>query len=232
MSKQHSILPHGQLEEIAPGIWQVRGSLARVPLPRNMIIYPMKDGGLLIHSAVALNEEGMAQLEALGKPSVMIVPNSYHRLDAPFYKARYPEIRVVCPARARTQVEKVVPVDGSAEELQLPGVTPIQPEGIKRVELLYELETTKGRALIVCDLLFNLPVGRGIGGLIGRLMGSAGFFGMTRIARMLMLKDRQVFKAWLEQLAKRNDIALISMAHGKPITENCSARLMEAAARL
>src|SRR5262249_3308422 len=102
--------PHGDLEELVPGVWMVTGSLP-VRLKRNMTVVRMSDGSLLLHSVVAMNEAGMAKLDALGKPSVMIVPHAGHCMDAPFYKARYPEIRVVCPAGTRAQVEKHIKVD-------------------------------------------------------------------------------------------------------------------------
>lgn len=59
-----------------------------------MIIYRLPDGGLLIysaliHSAIALDEAAMIELESLGKPRIMIVPNCTHRLDADVYKQRY-----------------------------------------------------------------------------------------------------------------------------------------------
>ena len=232
MSEKSQVMPHGDLKELAPGLWQVQGSMARMPLPRNMVVYKLEGGGLLIHSAIALDGKGMAQLESFGKPELMIVPNRMHRLDAGFYKARYPEIRVVCPENAREQVEKVVAVDEVVEGLKIPGVTPLQPQGVRPGELAYELTTSSGRALVFCDLLFNIPHEGGSGGWIGRLLGSTGFFGMTRIGRWLALKDRQIFRKWLEDLASDGEIAVISVAHGNAITENCNQRLKEAAARL
>ena len=36
---ENHVLPHGELEQLAPGLWQVAGSLGRNPLPRNMQIW-------------------------------------------------------------------------------------------------------------------------------------------------------------------------------------------------
>lgn len=58
------VLPHGDLEQLAPGLWQVTGSLERNPLPRNMQIWRAPSGGLLIHSAICLDEAGMAKVDA------------------------------------------------------------------------------------------------------------------------------------------------------------------------
>jgi hypothetical protein len=54
----HEILPHGLPKRIAPDLWQVRGSLP-IPLSRNMTVVRMHDGGLFLHSVIAMNEEGM-----------------------------------------------------------------------------------------------------------------------------------------------------------------------------
>src|SRR6185436_2856825 len=90
----HRRFPHDDLEQLAANLWTVRGSLP-FPLKRQMIIYRLADGTLLLHSVIAMNDEGMAKLDALGRPSVMIVPHIGHRMDAPFYKARYPQVRVL-----------------------------------------------------------------------------------------------------------------------------------------
>jgi hypothetical protein len=93
----------------------VTGSLP-IPLKRNMTVIRLGDGSLLLHSVVAMNDEGMAKLDALGKPSVLIVPHGGQRMDAAFYEARHPQARVVCPAATRAQVEQVVKVDATCEE--------------------------------------------------------------------------------------------------------------------
>ena len=66
----------------------------------------------MIHSAIALDAAEMAEIEAWGHPAVLLVPNSFHRLDAPAYVARYPDLRVLCPRGSRKGVEEVVRVDG------------------------------------------------------------------------------------------------------------------------
>src|SRR3954452_20009560 len=116
----HQIYPHGKPEQLAPNLWQVRGSLS-IPLRRNMTVYKLADGKLLLYSVVAMNEEGMKDLEALGQPAVMVVPHKNHAMDAAFYRARYPSIKVVCPAEGKSRVEeRVQKVDGTPEEVLPP----------------------------------------------------------------------------------------------------------------
>lgn len=155
---QSHVVPHGAIEKLAPNLWHVTGSLPSFTMvPREMVIYRLADASLLIHSAIALNEAAMAELESLGTPKIIIVPNRIHRLDAGIYKQRYPQLIIVCPAAAKPYVEQVVAVDGIAEEV-LPtyGIICHEPHGIRPQELVYELPLSTGKALVFTDILFNL----------------------------------------------------------------------------
>lgn len=227
------IHPHGPLEPLADDLWQVTGSLPRGPLPRNMVVYRLRDGRLIIHGGIAMTEQGMTALESLGHPSVLIVPNGLHRMDAPFYLARYPGIEVTCPAAARAKVERKVPVRRPVEvvlaELELPVHT---PAGTKAQEKVYQLPLADGCALVCTDLLFNVPDQPGLGGLLLRLMGSTGKFGISRLGRLMFLRDRAAFADWLERLAALPGLRILSMAHGHALTHDVPAALRKHAAEL
>ena len=88
-------------------------------LPRNMTVYRLPDGGLLLYSVIAMHEEGLRALEALGTPAVMVMPHDRHQMDAPFYKRRYPKLRVLAPEPSSP---RNVPVDGRLDELAAFGI--------------------------------------------------------------------------------------------------------------
>ncbi|MDO9280314.1 MAG: hypothetical protein Q7U06_00265, partial [Pseudomonadota bacterium] len=186
------VLPHGPLTQLAPRIWQVTGTLRGMGLPRNMTIWRMEAGGLWIHSAIACDAATMAEIEALGPPTVLVVPNGYHRLDAAVWKARYPDLLVVCPEESREKVEQVVKIGGL--DTEIPGVHVHAPRGLKQTEHVYEVDAGAGNALVVCDALFNVPHQAGFGGLVIRLLGSSGTFGMTRIGRFVLLQDAKAYR--------------------------------------
>jgi hypothetical protein len=234
------VLPHSPIQELAPNLWHMTGILpAAGHPPREMVLYKLPDSTLLIHSTIVLNEAGMAQLESLGTPKIMIVPNRIHRLDARVYKQRYPELLVVAPAAAKPYVEEVVSVDALAEEL-LPnyGIICHQPAGIRPQELAYELQLPTGKALIFTDILFNLtesyldryvPKSK----LLIRWVGASSYFGITALGKRFFMSDRNAYRQWLEALADNiPSLRVISVAHGEPIVTNCTQRLREAAARL
>lgn len=222
-------MPHGDIINLDSRLWYVTGSLPISHIPRNMVVYKLNSGGLLIHSAVALKEEFMLYIENIGKPEFLIVPNKYHRLDAHSYKQRYNDIKIICPAAIRMNVEAKVPVDNSVEEVALDlGIKYHNPPGFRPGELVYEFEIEGGKILVFCDLLFNLPRLGGITGWLLRIAGSTGFFGTTRIGRILM-KDKPAVKKLLLKLSETDNLKYILVAHGKPVTENCKMKLREAA---
>ena len=102
------VLAHEPLVKLADNLLWVRGALPGMSLKRTMLVVRLSDGQLLIHNAIALDEASMAELERFGKPAYLIVPNGGHRLDAPAYKRRYPELRVFTPKGSRARVEQVI----------------------------------------------------------------------------------------------------------------------------
>ena len=74
---QWTVYPHGELTELDTGVLTVTGDIP-MPLgnfPRRMTVVALNGGGTAIWSAIALDEPQMARIEALGAPSVLIVPN-------------------------------------------------------------------------------------------------------------------------------------------------------------
>ncbi|MGB0591114.1 MAG: hypothetical protein ACPGU1_15670 [Myxococcota bacterium] len=223
--------PHGALERLAPGLWQVTGSLARGPLPRNMQVWRAPSGELLIQSAICLEAEGMARLDALGKVRWIVVPCPMHRADALPYRLRYPEAELLCPSAAKAKVEEVVQVDGVCEAA-LPGlgIEVYVPQGLKPFELHLVCPLEDGtKALLVTDALFNLGAEppRGFGGMMLKWMGSVGPLGMTRLGRWLLLKDRALWRAHLEQLAEISDLSVLCVAHGEAVRGDVAKALRD-----
>lgn len=231
-SWESHVKPHGPLAEVVPGLWQVTGSGV---MPRNMAVARMPGGGLWLHSVVALDEAGMAALEALGTPEVLVVPNGYHRMDIGVYKARYPKARVVAPAASRKKVEEVVPVDATCEEVAGDlGVTVLVPQGATPFELMYELPVEGGRALVCADLLFNLTQAPpGFQGFVLKYVtASIGPLKISRVFRMLALVDRATYGRWVGSIADRPGLRALCVGHGDAVTGDVSGALREASARI
>jgi hypothetical protein len=229
--------PHGDLQELAPGVWMVTGALP-FPLKRNMTVVQLGDGSLLLHSVIAMDEARMAQLASLGAPSVIVVPSGGHRMDAPFYKRRFPAARVLAPAAARARVEAVLPVDATCEEALPPLSVRAHPlAGLRTGEMAYEAplsDGTGGRVLMFCDAVANSDYQPGPGGwFLSKVTGGVkGRLGVPRIVKLSLIRDRAAARASLMTLAELPNLALLTVAHGKPIRDQVAEALREAAAYL
>lgn len=224
---------HGPLVEVVPGLWQVTGK--GPPLDRNMVVWRLPDGGLCVHSVVAVDPPTLAAIEALGAPRVMIVPNGFHRKDAAVWKQRFPALVVLAPAAARDRVAQVVPVDATCEERCASlGFRFHVPDGTRPGELAYELDLPSGRALVVADLLFNLPTAPpGLNGFVlTYITASIGPLGISRVFRLLALLDRVKYAAFIESLADTPNLVALTVAHGDAVTHNVPEALRAAASRI
>jgi len=228
-----TVLPHGPIEKLTENLWRVEGDLPNMPLKRVLTVARRTDGRLVLHNGIALDAEGMKQLEAWGEPAFLVVPNGYHRLDAKVFKDRYPRLTVVAPAGSRRAVEKVVAVDLTYDEY--PGDDTVQLEhadGVKRAEGVMRVKSADGTTLVFNDLIFNLPHGKGLLGLVFRLIGSTGGPRVTGVGKLMVIRDKRATRAWLRKLADDPDVKRLIMSHGSPISHNACDVLRSVAERI
>jgi len=211
------VFPHRPIEKLEANLWRVEGDLPGGNGTRVMTIAKMRDGGLLIHNGIALEEPQMAEIEAFGKPAVLVVPNGFHRLDSKVYKQRYPSLKVVCPAGARKKVAQVVAVDASYTDAPSDDdVRLFHFEGTKEREGVLEVKSGGTTTLVVNDVVNNLPK---MGGLFGFLLAPTGMPSVPRISRWIVIKDKPAFRAHLEKLADTPSLGRLIVSHGKMMSE-------------
>lgn len=200
-----------------------------MPIGRRMVIARLGDGRLLVHNAVACDSATMAEIEALGPVSFLIVPNGFHRIDLAAFAARYPNCKVAAMpgsidrARQRARVDggpEVLPEDPHTRWQRLDGVA---AEGV----LLHD--TSDGTAAVFNDCLFNVPVRPpGVKGLLLQAIGSTGGVKVTRVARTFLVKERAPFVAHLERIAALDPV-LVVPGHGELVRSEGGAALRRAA---
>ena len=165
-----AVYPYHPLKSLAPNLWQVEGTLAN-GLPRNMTVYRLPDGRLLLYSVVAMHAPDLEALEKLGRPAIMVMPHDRHQMDAAFYKRRYPDLRILAPDPRHP---RKVPVDGDLSELAPLGINAYVLPGTTYHEVVLELPVEGGIALCTTELLGNLSGLPGLMGLLLRLIGAPG----------------------------------------------------------
>jgi hypothetical protein len=193
-----------------------------------MTILRSEGGELVMYSVIAMHEEGMRALEALGRPSTMVVPHRRHQMDAAFYKQRYPNVRVLAAEPSRVTS---VSVDGPLAELSRFGIEAYVLPGNTYEDSVLDAPIEGGRALCVCESLTNVTAS-GLGGLFLRLLGPpGGGIGVARAVRLREIRDREALRTWLRSQAERTDLRFLLFGHGAPISDSIPAVLRGAADR-
>jgi hypothetical protein len=230
-----TVLPHGPLTEVDESIWTVVGEI-HMPLgefPRRMTVVRLTDGRLIIYSAIALAEDEMAGLEALGTPAFLIVPCERHRLDAPAWKDRYPAIRVIAPPGAADKVSEVVTVDASSANFGDPKVQWVEVAGTGGHEAALEVTTPAGVTLIVNEIIGDIHGVHGIKGWLLRLMGFAGDEPHVPVGPKLQFaKSRADLAAQMRRWAELPGLQRIIVSHGDIIEDDPQAVLLKLAKEL
>jgi hypothetical protein len=224
---------HGELERLADNLWIVDGPVpGLLAYRRQMVVVRDAHGRLLLHSAIALSQAGMAQLEALGTPSWLVVPNGHHRLDAPAYKRRYPQICVVAPRGSVPRVRRVVHVDLTYDEF--PASTCLQLRAAPwpdAAEGVVQVLSADGVSLAFNDLLWTPPL-HGTAGFVQKILHQRPQ--VPWLARQLYARgaNRLALKRWLVELACAPELQRLIPGHGPPIVSDAYAVLQRVAATL
>jgi hypothetical protein len=223
------IYPYHPLRSLAANLWQVEGSLAN-GLPRNMTVYRLPDGRLLLYSVVAMHDAGLGALEKLGRPAILVMPHDRHQMDAPFYKRRYPDLRILAPDPPHA---RNVAIDGDLSELGALGIKAYVLPGTTFHEVVLELPVEGGVAICTTELLGNLSKLPGLMGLLLRLLGPpGGGLGVARVVRWREVSDRKRVQDWMRSLAERPELRMVLVGHGSPVTDDPGAALRRASAHV
>jgi hypothetical protein len=211
------VLEHGPLEQVADNLWRVAGALPGMSLRRTMTVVRRADGSLLLHSPIALDEARQRELEALGSIAVMVVPNAGHRLDAPAYKARYPQLVTFCPRGGRAKVSERVAVDGTYEDYADDGVIRFETlDGVGGQEGALIVRSSDGVTVVLNDVVMNMDTKRDLlGYLFTTVMGSAPGPRVSRLVRLWYVEDQPALRAHLERLAALPDLQRLIVSHEK-----------------
>lgn len=221
-----NVLEHGGIERLAERLWRVEGALPHMSLRRVMTVVKRQNGGVVVHSGIALSEPLMAEIEAWGRPEVLLVPGPYHRMDAAAYKRRYPDLRVYAPRGCRAEVEHVVRVDGSYDDF--PGDDVLQVltvPGTAEREGGMLVRNADGVTVVLNDVVMNMDRRKDVlGFLFTTVLGSAPGPRVSRLSKLVLVKDRAAFRAELLRLSALPDLARLMVSHDKVTTGRAEAR--------
>ena len=230
-----TVLPHGPVTAVDDGILTATGQIHMplVELQRRMTVVRLKDGGTVIYSAIALDEPGMARIEALGNPRFLIVPGDAHRLDAKIFKQRYPALTVIAPEGAAKHVAEAVAVDATHADFGDPDVGLNPVPGTAGHEAALWVRRASGETLILNDLISNLRRKDGFEGWLLHIMGFGGEKPeIPTVTRLMMIESKAKLRRQLLAWADHAQLRRILVSHGDPIETDPGGTLRDLAARL
>lgn len=192
------------LRELAEGLWVTERPLRFMGLEvgTRMTVVRLRDGGLFLHSPVALDDELREALQRLGEPRFVVAPNRFHHLFIGEYREAFPGVKLYA-APGLPEKRRDLTFD-----LELSGASPAewadeldqaQVEGVPMMgEVVFCHRAS--RTLISCDLAFNLgPSSPFATRLAFRLIGGYGRLEPTLTERVL-IRDRAAVRGSLEQI--------------------------------
>ena len=215
------VTPHGPLEQIDVDLLSVEGDMA-MPFghfPRRMTVIGLSGGRTAIWSAIALGEVEMARIEALGRPTFLIVPSDMHRLDARIWKARYPGISVIAPSGARAGVSEVVPVDATDDVLGDPAVRFKTVDGTGGHEAALLVRRPDGLTLIVNDVIGHVRHPHSLSVKLTVWLTGFGISG-PRVpwpVKRKIVRDAEALAGQFRSWADEPELKRIIVSHGEPI---------------
>lgn len=230
------VLPHRPLQKLEDNLWVVNGDLPGMPLTRWMTIIRLADGRLVVHGVIATDPQTVAEIEKLGKPAFLLVPNAFHRLDIHAWHMRYPSARVLCPKGAQSKVEQVVAVNGDYSAMPADAALRIETiEGTQDAEGVLIVGSGPNhtrKTLVFNDVLFNQPHLPNFGGFMLKAIGSTGDARVSIIYRWFVMKDKKALKGQLEHLAAMQGLVRLIPGHGVLVESDANAVLAKVAAKL
>lgn len=223
------------LRHIGEDIWAHEKD---IPLPGGMsmpgraTILRLRDGQLVVHSPLAIDDATAEEMATLGEVRYLIAPNTYHWLFLKAAKERYPKARAFGPAGLEKKLggfafehlpssERGV-VDG------IGGLRVGRIEGAPSMEehvLLHE----PSQSLIVTDLMFNVHDCSSFGmRFFLRVMGAWKKTTQSRMWRFLV-KDRAAAARSAADLLSW-DFSRVVVAHGDVVEDDARERARQALA--
>lgn len=225
-----TVLPHDPLQKLAENLWHVEGAMPNPTVRRQMTLARMRDGRVVVHNAIALEEDLMKELEAWGEPAFLVVPNGFHRQDAKIWKQRYPKMKVLAPRGSKSRIAKVVAVEGELTELPADDDVKLEYlDGCKAREGALVVRSERGSSVVFTDAVMNVPKGKGF---LGFFLGPTGIPSVPRVARWILISDKRAFRSHLDRLADTENLQRIIVGHGAMLTESPSQTLHTVAAAL
>lgn len=174
-------------------------------------------GTLFVHSPIALTPEIKSQLDNLGRVSFVVAPNKWHHLYISDFQKAFPDAKFFC-APGLEKKRSDLKFDGILNDVQgFPWNPSIEHKIIFGAPLFNEVAFfhQDSRSLILTDTALHICETSSLKTkLTFLLMGTFGKFGLSRLEKLLFIKNKEQFRASMENVAQW-DFDRIILCHGQ-----------------
>jgi hypothetical protein len=223
-------------DEITPGLLRME-KVASSGWSWNMFLVRLRGGGLLVHSPIRFDGDGLSSIDAIGTPRVIFAPNHFHNAGLPAARARWPNAIVVAsegasPRLSRQRHEGIRPLE-EAIPLLPDGARFLPCEGTKTGETFLSLPPQpgeRGPTWIACDAFFHVTRAvRGTMGMMLRAMAVVPGLRVSRTFRYVAVRDARAYVSWLEAAIEREAPFRLVVSHGEALEgDDLGGRLLAA----
>lgn len=181
-----------------------------------MTLVRLSDGGLFVHSPVALDSQTRREVDALGEVRAVVAPSIFHHLHVGEWMAAYPKaVFAACPGLEwkRPELPFTCVLGDERHPLWARDLEQVYFSARRENEVVFYL--ARRRVLICADALLNLsthpsPSTR----LVARLMGNHAP-GVGHLERF-MIRDRRLARRQVDRILDW-DIDGVVLSHGAPL---------------
>ena len=192
-----------------------------------MTVVRLRDGTLLLHSPVPLNDDLARELKALGRVAYIVCPNRFHHVHAAPMIAAFPDAKVYAPAGLRNK-RRDLRIDADLEsvtEREWGGeLIPVHIDGCMLDETVFVHPAS--RTVISADLTENFATSDHLyTRTYLKLAGLHGRVGWSRFFRPLY-RDRRAALRSVDRLLE-HDFDRLIIAHGSPLGRDAKAGIRQ-----
>lgn len=214
------------LSEVGAGIWEAVQPLrvAGFELGHRMTVVRLATGDLAVHSPIAYSTAVARDVQALGPVKWIIAPNAMHDLYLREWMNGFttatllhsPALKVKSFDSRRTQPLGREPLDG---------LQPIPIDGMPRLQEFVFHHPASNR-LIVADLVFNLPPGRGLQKWLQKASGIYERLGPSKFFKTYISHNEAFARSIQEILALK--VERLIVGHGSNVSSGAHEHLTRA----
>lgn len=213
-------MPHWKPIDESAGLWAHERFKDGVSILRSTAIR-LADGDVLVIGPIREKSGAARQaLRALGRPAILLAPNSFHNLGLASYAREFPDCTVVASAAAVPRLMKKTPCAIATLDTlraRLPGhMSLLEPPGTRTGEVWLRAETGGGVAWVVGDAFFNIAGTPSLfAAAFRRLVGNAPGLRIGGTFKLIALGNGREYAAWLSAQLTADEPTMLIPAHGE-----------------